>query len=270
MAIWIYKKELSDKGLIRTAVEAKVCVFCNSAMTILKDEGEYDPGDSHWLPREKQYLVRCCPVCGWWVTSRKEDTGYARSLSGACAILRELNLSDQATPIEEVRSYLAAKYDERFKIDPWKFENVVASVYKDLGYQARVTARSGDGGIDIILDGPSDTVIGVQVKRYKGKINVEQIRSFTGALFLEGITRGIFVTTSSFQSGAYPTAEKARLRGIPIELVDAERFYHALGLAQRKAYKRFSDRSAPYYRANLVSLEAGHYDANSRRWVDES
>jgi restriction system protein len=212
---------------------------------------------------EITFIVRLCRMCGWWtkqkfVISYLGDWDTSTYSSGAIGSLYNLDVSDQSIPIEEIRSYLAVKYDERFNIDPWRFEEVVASVYKDLGYYARVTARSGDGGIDVVLDGSNSKVIGVQVKRYKDKIKVEQIRSFVGALYLKRMTRGIFVTTSSFQSGADNVAQLSSSRGIPIELVDAQRFYQALGIAQQKYYKTIKDPLAPFVNVPLGSLGFGY------------
>jgi restriction system protein len=53
------------------------------------------------------------------------------------------------------------------------FEETVASVFRSLGYDATVTAYSGDGGIDVILH-KGEERIGVQVKRYRNSISVEQ------------------------------------------------------------------------------------------------
>jgi restriction system protein len=92
-----------------------------------------------------------------------------------------------------------------------------------------VTGYSNDGGIDVILEKESKQ-IGVQVKRYKNKIKVDQIRELTGALFLSGIPKGIFVTTSDFQSGANKLVQKSHDRGIPIELINSKRFYDILKL----------------------------------------
>ena len=134
-------------------------------------------------------------------------------------------------------------------------------MYADLGFNTRVTSRSADGGIDVILDGPNGEVIGVQVKRYKGSISVDQIRGLAGALLLAGVTRGIFVTTSSFQSGAKTAVETyERLRGMPIELVDAERFFGALGLAQRTRYRSANDPMAPFAHVPLTELETTVWD----------
>lgn len=152
---------------------------------------------------------------------------------GAASSLRELDLLDDDVATEEVRSFITAKFEARFEMTPAMFEEVVASVYRSFGYQTVVTGRSGDGGIDIVLDGPGDRRVGVQVKRYRNSIEVEQIRAFAGALMLRGLTRGIFVTTSMFQSGVSSEARLATARGYPIELIDAPRFYDALKLAQR-------------------------------------
>ena len=71
--------------------------------------------------------------------------------------------------------YLTAKYEERFIINPRLFEETVASVFKSIGYFTRVTAYQNDGGIDIILDGNDNKVIGVQVKRYSSKSSLSFI-----------------------------------------------------------------------------------------------
>jgi hypothetical protein len=75
---------------------------------------------------------------------------------------------------------------------------------------------------------------------------VEAIRALAGALLLGGYTKGIFVTTSHFQSGADRTVALASARGVPIELVDAQRFYDALGIVQREMYQYADESAAPF------------------------
>ena len=95
-----------------------------------------------------------------------------------------------------------------------------------------MTAYSHDGGIDVILaDG--ETRIGVQIKRWRNRIEAEQIRSQMGAMVQAGLTRGMFVTTS-FRSGAFKTADRYTSLGTPITLVDAPRFFDALGFSQTR------------------------------------
>jgi restriction system protein len=170
-------------------------------------------------------------------------------------MLRKMDVSDQSMPLEEIRDYLVARYEDRFVVDPWRFEDVVASVYRDHGYFARVTARNGDGGIDVVLDGPGDVQIGVQVKRYRYKISVEQIRSFVGALVVNGLTKGMFVTTSRFQSGCDRTATVAALAGYPVELVDAQRFYEALKIAQHQKHCWVDEDFIRFCHSQLVFMD---------------
>ena len=240
MTIWAYTNTVRDVELVRAAVLVHKCIFCQAHLetprwktTELKwtppehnrfRSGPFSytrPAEPHASPVSDTQIVRCCPVCGWWTkqvfSSVWFSSGYQHRHFGAAGSLRELDLSDQSIPLKQIRSYLAAKESVRFRLDPWRFEETVASVYRDLGFQARVTSRSGDGGIDVILDGPRGEVIGVQVKRYKAKIKVEQIRSLAGALMLDGKTRGMFVTTSEFQRGARSTVAKYRRRGTAIE-----------------------------------------------------
>jgi restriction system protein len=75
----------------------------------------------------------------------------------------QLDLSDISLPLYEVRKYLCIKGDSIFDVHPRKLEDIVCSVFKDIGWNARATAYSGDRGIDVILDGPDGTTIGIQV-----------------------------------------------------------------------------------------------------------
>src|SRR5690606_41776870 len=62
----------------------------------------------------------------------------------------------------------------------------------------------------------------IQAKRYRDGNNVgrESIQAFVGAVHGFGATRGVFLTTSAFTSGALAYAEKVPSRVI---LIDGER-----------------------------------------------
>jgi restriction system protein len=201
MPIWEYDHSRTDKEVVQQAITCVECLFCAEPLEILKAEedcGENRDSPENWYWYSSMTRVRTCPVCGWWSVHQTSTTAGGsvgtHHESGAAGSLRELDLPNVEGPLEEIRSYLAARYSDRFRVHPRVFEETVASVFRDLGYGARVTAYSGDDGIDVILDGQSDTMIGVQVKRYRNSIQVEQIRSLAGALVLGGLTRGIFVT----------------------------------------------------------------------------
>ena len=156
------------------------------------------------------------------------------SFASAGIIYYKLDLADVHLPLSVVRQYLAARYSDRFDIPPRIFEETVASVFRDYGYLSFVTGYTRDGGIDVVLERSSGEQIGVQVKRYKNRIEVEQIRSFLGALVDKRLTRGIFVSTSSFTKGAKLFSNRMALRGIAIELMDAHKFFQALKISQLK------------------------------------
>jgi restriction system protein len=243
MSIWTYADHIKDQELIRLAMTADACPFCTTALEQLRDDRETigNPGEHETATDE----FWTCPVCGWWKAAKEfRHTEYGFSMhnrSGAAAALRTLDLSDISVPVADARNYLMAKFDDRSKLAPRQLELIVASIFRDHGFQAEATAYSGDDRIDVILRDSAGRQIGVQAKRYKDAIEIEQIRSFAGALFLEGHTRGIFVTTSRFTSGAPKVARKSELRGIPIELMDAPAFFDALKIAQREQYRTTRD-----------------------------
>ncbi|MBF2755199.1 MAG: restriction endonuclease [Gammaproteobacteria bacterium AqS3] len=100
--------------------------------------------------------------------------------------------------------------------DPQFFENLIVDLLKAMGYGGRegmggAIGKPGDRGVDGVID---QDVLGVdkiycQAKRYapENKVSGADIRDFSGALNLHGVTKGIFVTTSSFTPDARATAK---------------------------------------------------------------
>jgi restriction system protein len=203
--------------------------------------------EHYFLAEHGGYLeVLRCPSCGWWHLTKGVRAGENVHTCGAFGQLKSLDISDISLPIDEVRSYLAARYDSRFTVDPIVFEKTVASVFRSIGYKTRVTNPWGDRGIDVYMDGANDSLIGVQVKRWKGAVNVEQVTALTGALLVNDCTRGVFVTTSRFRKGAVDVADRSSRRGLPIDLVDARKFYDILQIAQATKVVREDDPDMPW------------------------
>lgn len=97
-------------------------------------------------------------------------------------------------------------------IDPFYFEKVILILLKKMGYGDFIeTSKTGDGGIDGIIneDKLGLDKIYIQAKRYgENKVREKDIRNFIGAM--SGDTqKGVFVTTSSFDSGAIKKAYDA-------------------------------------------------------------
>jgi restriction system protein len=233
MSIWQYHETSDDPDFAELASKSAGCLFCGTQLV------EISSKTSGTAVVSVLESLRGCPTCGWWllVSDVVDQIIFPgqKHCRAAAAVLRQFDTTGVSEPLHEVRSYLLAKYDARFQIHPRVFEETVASVFRAVGFQTVVTAYSGDNGIDIILTGADDREIGVQVKRHRNAISAEAIRALTGALVVNNLTRGVFVTTSRFQKGALRTSRSAALRGVPIELVDAARLFDALRIAQHSA-----------------------------------
>jgi restriction system protein len=99
--------------------------------------------------------------------------------------------------------------------DPIDFEDLVAALFEQLGWDVMTTQRSGDGGVDVrAVD--RDPVTGgklvIQVKRYRHTIPPAHVRDLYGTVLHEGASLGILVTTSGFGPGAHEFAKDKPLR----------------------------------------------------------
>jgi len=112
---------------------------------------------------------------------------------------------------------------------PTQFEELVLDLIRSLGYGIQTgkiehTGGSGDFGIDGIvhLDRLGLDKIYLQAKRYKidHKISSAEIQKFFGALKGRHASKGIFLTTSSYQESAL---EYARSVSDTIVLIDGRR-----------------------------------------------
>lgn len=112
-------------------------------------------------------------------------------------------------------------------------EDATLMILKGFGYQARATARSKDGGVDIILDHPVKGTVYVQVKHSKNKIGVEILRELVGTMCIRGINDALLVTSSGFTRGVQRERNSASNAGKTVELIDGKRFISALNLSSK-------------------------------------
>lgn len=143
----------------------------------------------------------------------------------------------------EIEAQVKNELLERLKnIDPYYFEKVILKLLKKMGYGDFIeTSKSGDGGIDGIIneDKLGLDKIYIQAKRYgENKVREKDIRNFIGAM--SGDTnKGVFVTTSNFDKGAYQKAHDAHHTIILIDgnkLVDLMHQYN-VGIQIKATYE---------------------------------
>lgn len=139
----------------------------------------------------------------------------------------------------DVKSELLERLKE---IDPYYFEKVILILLQKMGYGDFIeTSKSNDGGIDGIINEDKLGLerIYTQAKRYnENKIREKDIRNFIGAM--SGDTnKGVFITTSSFDSGAIKKAKEAHHTIILIDgnkLVDLMLRYN-VGVQVKSVYE---------------------------------
>lgn len=138
--------------------------------------------------------------------------------------------------LDEAMNQMKAKLsddlmEEIMKITWAEFEQLVVQLLIKMGYgplhfnQDAVTKKTGDEGIDGIVtaDKLGFDSIYVQAKQWKTDATVAkpEIQKFVGALMTHGGTKGIFITTAKFSSGAIEESKK--LPSPKIVLVDGKR-----------------------------------------------
>lgn len=110
------------------------------------------------------------------------------------------------------------------------FEFLVADLLRAMGFDARQTGRSGDGGVDaegvLDMDGLAQINLKVQAKRYAGaKINGSVIVSFRGSI--PNCSQGAFITTSSYSKSAIEASQDPQFKRV--NLIDGKQLVDLLG-----------------------------------------
>ena len=125
-------------------------------------------------------------------------------------------------------------------MDPFAFEHLIKRLLEEMDYQnVEVTARSGDGGVDVVADielGITSVREVVQVKKHRRPIQRKDLDALRGSLYRFNAVRGTIVTTARFAKG---TQEAAFATGAaPITLIDGDKLLdllieHGIGVRKR-------------------------------------
>lgn len=96
----------------------------------------------------------------------------------------------------------------------WKlFEDLSAAYYQEKGIRAELTKLGADGGVDIKLfqdDSGRPTSI-VQCKAWRSQVGVKPIREFLGVMTHEKISKGFYMTSSSYTQEAKEIAQANKI-----------------------------------------------------------
>lgn len=119
-----------------------------------------------------------------------------------------------------VRGQLLARLKD---LDPGEFEELIGHLLGAIGFEeVEVTQLHKDGGIDVrgtlVVGDVIRTKMAVQVKRWKGNVQRQEVQQVRGSLGTH--EQGLIITTSDFSSAAREEAE--RPDAVPVGLMDGE------------------------------------------------
>jgi restriction system protein len=131
---------------------------------------------------------------------------------------------------------------------PAFLERLALRLLRAMGYGGREallthTGKPGDGGLDGVIrqDALGLDLVGVQAKRYDRDAAVQrpEMQAFVGALQGAQTSRGVFVTTGRFSSGARLFAEQVAMRLVLIDGTELTRLMvrYNVGVAVRERYE---------------------------------
>lgn len=113
---------------------------------------------------------------------------------------------------DEIKRYFNKYPEKLYELSPRKFEELVASILTDFGFQVELTKATRDGGRDIIASirtKVSNYLTYVECKRYNpdNKVGVGIIREVIGVHNIHKPSKSIIVTTSFFSQDAITEAK---------------------------------------------------------------
>lgn len=118
----------------------------------------------------------------------------------------------------EVLTYFSSHPEQLYTLPPRRFEELIASIFRQNGFSVELTPETRDGGIDIIAVQKSAITGGtlhlIECKRYSPQnlVGIGVVQRMLGVVEQHSATQGLIVTTSGFSRDAHLVAERAQHR----------------------------------------------------------
>lgn len=181
------------------------------------------------------------------VSSKEKQIGEKNKIEDKLGEMTPTEQMDVA--FKKINDDLSADLLQKvLEMSPIFFEKLVLDLLLNMGFGSKnremaiVTPTSRDNGVDGII--PEDALgldkIYIQAKRYTDNpVSKPEIHKFIGALDEQKSTKGVFITTSKFTTGAIETANKASKKIVLIDgksLADYMIEYN-VGVSDKKVYE---------------------------------
>ncbi len=115
----------------------------------------------------------------------------------------------------ELIGYFKKHPSQLYEISPRKFEEFVAAIFKNHGFDVELTPETRDGGMDIIAVHKSpltgNTVSLIECKRYslENRVGIGVVQRLLGNVIQQEAHKGIVVTTSFFTKDAVAVSNQS-------------------------------------------------------------
>jgi restriction system protein len=107
--------------------------------------------------------------------------------------------------------------EDMFALTPAEFEQYTARLFRQKGYKVQLRGRSGDKGVDLMVERAGGKRAIVQCKRYRHPVGPDVIRELYGTLIHERVAHAFLVTTADISNSARQWAA-----GKPMTLIDGD------------------------------------------------
>lgn len=221
---------LDFSGIVGTvAMVLHTTEFCKHLLPLPKIEpeinllsGRFKESSDYWEFHRRNLMNRGLPVQRQWN-----------------GLIPLSNLFDsEAIPINTIpEQYFDQRYIDYLSVNTnqirnvqWRqFEYLTAEYFRRNGYQVKIGAGRGDGGIDVTakkdekIAGPDLILIQCKRNADTNPVDINTVKAFWTTVNEEGATRGLVVTTSKLTSGAksFCKAHKYRLTAVENEMVQS-------------------------------------------------
>ncbi|QPF85590.1 restriction endonuclease [Bradyrhizobium genosp. L] len=263
---WNYQAQTQTEPVLESVFASRQCPCCRSHPQLCPADERQD-SDGRRFSESVEVLT--CSFCGWWFAFKDmwdsscgsvPDRALRTVQAGGAALATfspALDQSQIGLLAREIEQHLLG----RGSADEWAtLEDASAAILREFGYEARGTARSKDGGVDIVVQHPrgGPTAIYAQIKHTRNKVGVRVLRELIGTMGIHATNSGLLVTSSVFTAGVFRETEMAAQSGFFVELVDGARLLASLRLTYRTAAPTVAE-ILDVARPNVIIL-SGEFD----------
>ena len=194
------------------------CQFCGTRLHTT------DWGKDCYHEHSWPLVMRRCPLCGWYLRYWYCPGVFFSPDNPHIPVLRTFDINASTVALEELGTYVKARYRDVGLLTPRRFEELVADVFAHHGFYVRLTQQTRDNGADILVldrNGIIDAII--ECKRYRNnrRVGISSLRELVGAAVDWRVRRAKLVTSSDFSSVVRSKSADYKLRGFDIDLVAA-------------------------------------------------